>query len=147
MCDEDLVTILRFHACAVSTDGATRDTPSTTLRPAHPRNYGSYAKVLQRYVREERVLTLEDAVRKMTGLPASFLGLNDRGLLRPGAWADLTIFDKETVTNRATFARPDQHPTGIHYVFVNGKVAAEKGARTATLSGRVLHHSPPSHTA
>jgi N-acyl-D-amino-acid deacylase len=147
MCDEDVTTILRFPACAVSTDGSTRDTPSTSMRPAHPRNYGSYAKVLQRYVREEHILTLEDAVRKMTGLPASFLGLSDRGLLRPGAWADLTIFDRETITNQATFARPDQYPTGIHYVLVNGEVAAEKGERTATLSGRVLRHPSPSPAA
>jgi N-acyl-D-amino-acid deacylase len=147
MCDEDIVTILRFPACAVSTDGATRDTPSTSIRPAHPRNYGSFAKVLQRYVREERVLTLEDAIRKMTGLPASFLGLNDRGLLRTGAWADLTIFDKETIMNRSTFARPDQYPIGIHYVLVNGDVATEKGIRTTTLSGRVLRHPPPSPAA
>jgi N-acyl-D-aspartate/D-glutamate deacylase len=139
MCDEDILTILRCPLCAVSTDGSTRDFPSSVMRPAHPRNYGSFAKVLQRYVREEHVLSLEDAVRKMTSLPASFLGLNNRGLLYPGNWADITVFDPDTIKNKATFAQPDQYPTGIEYVLVNGEIAAEKGKRTDSLSGKVLH--------
>lgn len=139
MCDEDILTILRCPLCVVSTDGSTRDFPSSVMRPAHPRNYGSFAKVLQRYVREEHVLSLEDAVRKMTSLPASFLGLNNRGLLYPGNWADITVFDPDTIKNKATFAQPDQYPTGIEYVLVNGEIAAEKGKRTDSLSGKVLH--------
>lgn len=144
MGDDDLVTILRCPFCAVSTDGSTRDTPSTPLRPAHPRNYGSFAKVLQRYVRDDHVLTLEDAVRKMTSLPATFLGLPRRGLLYPGNWADLTVFDPATVANTATFAQPDQYPTGIQYVLVNGEIAAENGKRTDALAGQVLLHTPSS---
>ncbi len=144
MCDDDLVTILRCPFCAVSTDGSTRDTPSTSLRPAHPRNYGSYAKVLQRYVREDRVLTLEDAVRKMTSLPATFLGLQCRGFLYPGNWADLTVFDPATIANTATFTQPDRSPLGIHYVLVNGVTAAENGVRTDALAGQVLLHEPSS---
>jgi N-acyl-D-amino-acid deacylase len=142
MCDEDIITILRYTLCAISTDGSTRDNPSTVMRPAHPRNYGSFAKVLQRYVREERVLSLEDAVRKMTWLPASFLGLKKRGLLYPGNWADITVFNPDTIENKATFAQPDQYPTGIEYVLVNGEIAAEKGKRTDNLSGKALHHTP-----
>jgi len=138
MCEEDIVTILRFPACAVSTDGSTRDRPSMVMSPAHPRNYGSYAKVLQRYVREERVLSLEDAVRKMTSLPATFLGLADRGIIRLGAWADLTVFDPDKIENKATYAEPDKYPVGIEYVLVNGEIAAERGVRTDTLSGKVL---------
>ena len=141
MCDGDIITILRFPGCAVSTDSSTSDCPSTVMRPAHPRGYGSYAKVLQRYVREEGVLSLEDAVRKMTCLPASFLGLNNRGIIRPGAWADLTVFDPDGIENRATFAEPDTYPTGIEYVLVNGEIAAERGERSDTLSGRVLLHA------
>jgi N-acyl-D-amino-acid deacylase len=127
MCDEDIITILRCPLCAVS----------------HPRNYGSFAKVLQRYVREERVLSLEDAVRKMTSLPASFLGLNKRGIIYPGNWADITVFDPDKIENKATFAQPDQYPTGIEYVLVNGEIAAEKGKRTDILSGKVLLHATP----
>jgi N-acyl-D-amino-acid deacylase len=140
MCDEDIATILMFPACAVSTDSSTRDEPSTVLRPAHPRNYGSFAKVLGRFVREERLLTLEEAVRKMTSLPASFLGLTDRGIIRPGAMADLTIFDPERIENRSTFGEPDNYPAGIEYVLVNGEIAAEGGKRTGSLSGKVLMH-------
>ncbi|MDH5790664.1 MAG: D-aminoacylase [Candidatus Bathyarchaeota archaeon] len=144
MCDEDIATILRFSACAVSTDSSTRDSSSTTLRPAHPRDYGSFAKVLGKYVREEGLLSLEDAVRKMTSLPASFLGLQDRGAIRPGAWADLTVFDAEEIENRSTFGEPDRYPSGIKYVLVNGVVAAEEGGRTEGLSGKVLvHESAP----
>jgi N-acyl-D-amino-acid deacylase len=75
----------------------------------------------------------------MTSLPASFLGLNNRGLLYPGNWADITVFDSDTIKNKATFAQPDQYPTGIEYVLVNGEIAAEKGKRTDSLSGKVLH--------
>jgi N-acyl-D-aspartate/D-glutamate deacylase len=138
ICEEDIVTILRYPACAVSTDGSTRDMPSTVMRPAHPRNYGTYAKILQHYVREEHLLSLENAVRKMSSLPASFLGLTDRGLIRPGSWADLTVFDSEHVENKATFAEPDRFPTGIEYVIVNGEIVAEKGKRTESLPGKVL---------
>ena len=138
ICEEDIATILRYPACAVSTDSSTRDMPSTVMRPAHPRNYGTYAKVLQHYVREVHLLSLEDAIRKMTSLPAGFLGLTDRGLIRLGSWADLTVFDSEQVENKATFAEPDRFPTGIEYVIVNGEIVAEKGKRTESLPGKVL---------
>ena len=142
MCDEDIETILRFPACAVSTDGGTRDTFSGVMKPEHPRAYGTYAKILQKYVRETRVLTLEDAVRKMTSLPAGFLGLSDRGIIRLGAWADLTIFEPDKIENRATYAKPDTYPVGIEYVLVNGKIAKKKGERTDVLSGKVLVREP-----
>ena len=145
MCDEDIATILRFPACAVSTDSSTRDRPSTTLRPAHPRDYGSFANILGRYARDEGLLSLEDAVRKMTSLPASFLGLQDRGAIRLGAWADLTVFDAEEIENRSTFGDPDRYPSGIKYVLVNGLVAAEEGERTENLSGKVLVHESVTH--
>jgi len=138
MGDDDIATILRFPACAVSTDSYTLDEPSTTLKPQHPRGYGSFAKVLGRFVREEGILSLEDAVRKMTSLPATFLGLTDRGIIRPGAHADLTVFDPDRIENRSTFGEPDKYPAGIEYVLVNGVVAAESGVRTEGLSGRVL---------
>jgi len=139
MGDDDIAAILRFPACSVTTDSYTMDEPSTILKPHHPRGYGSFAKVLGRFVREEGILSLEDAVRKMTSLPATFLGLTDRGIVRPGAWADLTVFDPERIENLATFGEPDRYPAGIEYVLVNGEIAAEKGKRTETISGRVLH--------
>jgi len=138
MGDDDIAAILRFPACAVSTDSYTLDEPSTTLKPQHPRGYGSFAKVLGRFVREEGLLSLEDAVRKMTSLPATFLGLTDRGIVRPGAQADLTVFDPDHIENLSTFGEPDKYPAGIEYVLVNGVVAAEGGMRTESLSGRVL---------
>ena len=114
------------------------DDPSTTLKPHHPRGYGSFAKVLGRFVREEGILSLEDAVRKMTSLPATFLGLNDRGIVRPGVWADLTIFNPDSIQNLSTFGAPDKFPAGIEYVLVNGIIVAENGGRNEELSGRVL---------
>ncbi len=138
ICEEDVVTILCYPGCAISTDGSTRDVPSTVMRPAHPRNYGTHAKILQHYVREKHLLSLEDAVRKMTSLPATFLGLTDRGIIRAGSWADLTIFDAERISNEATFAKPDRYPVGIEYVIVNGEIVAERGKRTERLPGKVL---------
>ncbi len=138
MGDDDIAAILRFPACAVSTDSYTVDEPSTVLKPHHPRGYGSFAKVLGRFVREEGILGLEDAVRKMTSLPATFLGLTDRGTIRPGAWADLTVFDPDRLENRSTFGEPDRYPAGIECVLVNGVIAAEEGRRTKCLSGTVL---------
>jgi N-acyl-D-aspartate/D-glutamate deacylase len=138
MGDSDIASILRFHACAVSTDSYTVDEPSTPFRPHHPRGYGSFAKVLGRFVREEDILSLEDGIRKMTSLPATFLGLTDRGIVRPGAWADLTVFDPDRIENLSTFGEPDRYPAGIEYVLVNGVIAAENGKRTEEISGKVL---------
>jgi N-acyl-D-aspartate/D-glutamate deacylase len=104
----------------------------------HPRAYGSWPKVLQRYVRELPVLRLEEAVRKMTSLPAQFLGLNDRGRLTPGMWADVVVVNPVTVANRATYRAPRRGPRGIPYVLVNGEVVVEDGRHTGALPGKVL---------
>src|SRR5258706_714480 len=105
---------------------------------SHPRGWGSYPRILGRYVREERLLTLEQAIHKMTGLPAKRVGLRDRGLLLVGSYADITIFDPRTVIDRATFEAPNQHPEGIKYVIVNGQLSVDDGRRTAALAGRPL---------
>ena len=105
---------------------------------AHPRNYGTYAKVLQRYVREMKILSLEEAVRKMTSLPLKFLGVADRGLISEGMWADITLFDADKITNRATYAEPTVYPEGIHYVLVNGQIVIDDGEETGVLAGKVL---------
>ena len=104
----------------------------------HPRAYGTYARILGQYVREERIMPLEAAVRKAASLPAQFLGIRDRGLLREGFFADLVIFDSETVIDRATFEKPHQYSSGIEYVLVNGKIAVDQGAITEERPGRVL---------
>lgn len=109
----------------------------------HPRAYGTFPGVLGHYVRERRLLTLETAIRKMTGLPAARLGLRDRGRLAEGAAADVVVFDPGIVAERGTFVQPHQYPAGIHRVLVNGGVTVENGAMTATRAGRVLRRGRP----
>ena len=104
----------------------------------HPRNWGSWPKILQRYVRELNVLRLEEAIKKMTSLPAQFLGLTDRGLIKTGMWADITVFDPKRVTNKATYRNPRQYPNGIPYVICNGKVVIDEENFTGVLPGKVL---------
>ena len=104
----------------------------------HPRIYGTYPRVLGRYVREEGVLTLEEAVRKMTSFPAQRLGLWNKGVLRPGADADVVVFDPDTVVDRGTFRDPNQYPVGIEHVLVNGRVSVSEGRFTGETAGRVV---------
>lgn len=104
----------------------------------HPRAYGTFPRVLGRYVREQRLLRLEDAVRKMTSLPAQRVGLTDRGLLRPGMAADVVVFDPATIIDRATFQNPHQTAEGVRYVFVNGQAVIDRGRVTGARPGRGL---------
>ncbi len=103
----------------------------------HPREYGTFARVLGRYVRERGVLTLEEAVRKMSGATAQRLGLQDRGLLREGFFADITVLDPGRVIDRATFPEPHQYAEGIEYVLVNGTFVVDGGEHTGARPGRV----------
>ncbi len=104
----------------------------------HPRAYGTFPRILRKYVREEKKLTLEDAIRKFSALPAQRLHLADRGVLKAGMWADVTIFDPATVRDVATFENPNQLSEGMEYVLVNGKPVIEKGKMTGVLPGKVL---------
>jgi N-acyl-D-amino-acid deacylase len=104
----------------------------------HPRGYGTNARVLGRYVREKRVLRLEEAVRKMTSLPAQRFGLGERGLVRPGMWADLAVFDEAVVGDRATYAAPHAASVGFRHVLVNGALVVEDGRHTGARPGRIL---------
>lgn len=106
----------------------------------HPRSYGAFARVLQRWVREMKIVSLEEAIRKMTSLPASILSLADRGLIKEGYKADIVIFDIETIEEKGTIANGRQHPEGIDYVLVNGAITAEKGTHMGVLNGRILKH-------
>ncbi|MBO0822468.1 MAG: D-aminoacylase [Actinobacteria bacterium] len=124
---------------AISSDGASMAPEGAFLRaPTHPRSYGSFARVLGHYVREEKVLPLQDAIRRMSGLPAATLGLRDRGLLREGYFADVVVFDPATVADQATFADPHRLSTGISEVLVNGQVAVSGGKFAGPLAGRAL---------
>jgi N-acyl-D-amino-acid deacylase len=109
-----------------------------TLSSAHPRAYGNFARLLGRYVRDEKLIPLEEAVRRLTSLPARNLGLQDRGSLRPGQYADVVVFDPATVADRATFEKPHQYAVGVQHVFVNGVQVLKAGEHTGALPGRAL---------
>lgn len=139
MCEEDLETIMRHPGAIFCTDGrAVAPYGPLGRGSVHPRYYGTYPRILGRYVRERNVISIEEAIMKMTYLPAKKVGLNSRGLLREGYWADITIFDKDKVLDLSTFDKPHQYPRGIEYVLVNGRVVIEKGEHTGKLPGRVL---------
>lgn len=126
--------ILQHPSAAIETDAF-----SLGRGKPHPALFGSFPKVLGQYVREERLLTLEDAVRKMTSLSAERFGLADRGLLREGCWADIVVFDPDTVWDNTSYLDPDEPPSGIEYVLVNGTPLVEHGrVDTGQLAGRVL---------
>jgi N-acyl-D-amino-acid deacylase len=133
--DADVERIMRHPACMVGSDGTVLEFGAGV---PHPRCYGAFPRVLGVYVREKKILSLEEAIRKMTSLPAQRMGLYDRGLLRPGMAADVVIFDPHRVIDRATFTDPHQYPDGIDYVFVNGKIVVERGAMTEQRPGRAL---------
>ena len=140
MTEDDLEAILRTPWIAVCTDGAGRrpDHPILGHGVPHPRSYGSTARVLGRYVRERRVISLETAVAKLSSVPAERLGLRDRGVVREGMRADLVVLDSATVADLATYERPAVHPAGIRDVIVNGRAAVLDGAETGERAGRLL---------
>jgi dihydroorotase/N-acyl-D-amino-acid deacylase len=140
MSEEDLERILKHPATMVGSDG---EIPIFGKAAPHPRSYGTFARVLARYVRERKLLTVEEAVRKMTSFPAQRIGLVDRGLLRPGLKADVAIFDPARVRDRATFEQPHQYAEGFSTVIVNGQVVYRDGTMTGARPGRVLRHVPP----
>ena len=139
MSEADVELAMKQPWVGVGSDGAAVDPAMTFMGRPHPRFYGTFPRVLGVYVREKGVLTLPDAVRKMTSLPAGIMGFRDRGLLRPGMAADLTLFDPKTVADRATYADPMQYPAGIPYVILNGAVVIDQGQHTGAKPGRVLY--------
>ena len=133
--EDDIVRILKHPATMIGSDG---EVPIFGHANPHPRSYGTFARVLGVYVREKHVITLEDAIRKMSGFPADRLRLTDRGLLRPGMKADIAVFDPATVRDTATYEKPHAYAEGFSVVIVNGTVAFENGAMTKARPGRVL---------
>ena len=139
MSEEDVETVLSDPHTMIGSDGVSND-PNSLLAEdkTHPRTYGTFPRVLSRYVRDREVITLTEAIRRMTSLPAQRLKLSDRGMLAADKKADITVFDPAIVHDQATFDEPHQYASGISHVIVNGRVALENGVHTDVLSGRVL---------
>jgi N-acyl-D-amino-acid deacylase len=139
MDEQDVRTALKDPLVSIDTDSGARaeDGPLAESK-SHPRGWGTFARILGHYVRDEKLLTLEEAVRKMTSQPASRVGLLDRGILRPGMAADVTVFDPATIRDVATFEDPNHYAVGVKHVFVNGQAVVSDGAITDTRPGRPL---------
>jgi N-acyl-D-amino-acid deacylase len=141
MSEEDIETGLRYPWSSIGSDAGASAAPGATdgLGLPHPRSYGTHPRIIARYVRERGVLTLEDAIRKMTSWPAARMRLPGRGLLREGFHADVVVFDYDTIEDRATWTEPTRFPVGIDYVIVNGAVTVEHGRHTGARAGHVLY--------
>jgi N-acyl-D-amino-acid deacylase len=141
--ENDMTLALVQPWCSIGSDGSAYavDGPLRRGNP-HPRNFGTFPRVLGLYARDQKLLSLEDAVRKMTSLNASKLGIFDRGLLRAGHFADITIFDPQRVTDRSTYTDPFHYSEGIEYVIVNGQIVLDHAKQTGRRPGRVLRHQP-----
>jgi N-acyl-D-amino-acid deacylase len=139
MNEKDVQTLLRAPWVDIASDGTSLATEGVLGEGhPHPRNFGTFPRILGHYVRQEKVLTLEDGVRRMTSLAAQRLGVKDRGLLREGFWADVVVFDPDRIADRATFEQPKQYPEGIDYVLVNGRVVIDRGKHTGARPGMML---------
>lgn len=140
MSEDDLELAMQHPRVMLSSDGRAVAPYGELGRGAvHPRYYGTFPRILGRYVRERRLMTLEEAINKITYLPAKKIKLKKRGLLKEGYFADITIFNKDEVIDVATFEKPHQYPKGIEYVIVNGDIVVDKGEHTGILPGKVLN--------
>jgi N-acyl-D-aspartate/D-glutamate deacylase len=140
MGEQDIETALRFPWTSIGSDAGAilkYGEPDETGLP-HPRSFGNFPRVIARYVKERKVLTLEDAIRKMTSWPATRMRLANRGAIREGNWADVTIFDLDRLQDRSTYENPMEYPTGIEWVLVNGVVTIDHGTHTGAKAGMVL---------
>lgn len=136
--EDDIRTLMRHEAVMIGSDGSALQPMGVLGRGKnHPRNYGAFARVLEKYV-GEKVLSLPEAVHKMTGMPAWRLGLRDRGVIRPGAYADITIFNPYLVKEKGTWMDPYQYPEGIPFVLVNGVVTIDEGEHTNAMVGEII---------
>lgn len=135
MNEEDLKTIMQYPYNMIASDAGINKFGASV---PHPRGYGTNARVLGRYVREMKIVRLEEIIRRMTSLPAQKFQLNDRGLLRPGMAADIVVFDENTVNDKATFEKPHQYAVGFKYVLVNGAVTVDDGKHNGVRGGTVL---------
>ncbi len=133
--EQDVINIMKHPLAAIGSDG-----PITIFNQGapHPRTYGTFARVLGKYVREDQIISLEEAIRKMTSLTATTLNIQNRGLLKKGYYADITIFNSNTIIDNATFDDPHQFATGVQYVVVNGELVVSEGIHTGRRPGKVL---------
>jgi N-acyl-D-aspartate/D-glutamate deacylase len=139
MSEDDVAAVLTADFCCIGSDASARAFDGPTARGIpHPRTYGCFPRVFGRFVRGRPIFSTEEAVRRMTSLPADLFGLAGRGRIALGAHADLVVFDPQTIVDRATYERPFQPPTGIRHVFVNGTPVVNDGAYTGERPGRVL---------
>jgi N-acyl-D-aspartate/D-glutamate deacylase len=138
--EQDMQLVMKQPWTSIGSDGAAvnPDGPTGRTHP-HPRYYGTFPRVLGRYVRELKVISLSEALKKMTSMNADKIGIKDRGRLKEGAFADVTIFDQDRVIDRATFEQPHQFPVGIKYVIVNGAVTIDNEHHTGALAGQVVY--------
>jgi N-acyl-D-amino-acid deacylase len=143
MSEDDVETILKDNEVMFGSDSGVRDDSLSAL--PHPRGTGTFPRILGVYVREKGLLPLEEAVRRMTSLPAATFGLSKRGLIRANNWADLVIFDRNKIVDTATFEKPLSPPQGIRYVIVNGSIVLDQENLTRSLPGMALRHSEPSN--
>ncbi len=141
MSEDDIITALKFPWVSIGSDAGAAAKPSTPdgLGLAHPRSYGNHPRLIARYVREKKALSLEDAIRKMTSWPATRMRLANRGSIKEGNWADVVVFDYDKLQDRATYERPLLYPTGIDYVLVNGGIVIDQGKHTGIKTGHVLY--------
>ncbi|MFX1516647.1 MAG: amidohydrolase family protein [Promethearchaeota archaeon] len=141
MNEEEIRRIMTSKYTMIGTDGwGVAPTGILSHGKPHPRFYGTYPRVLGKYVREEGLLSLEDAIRKMTSFPAQKLGLHSRGIIRENMWADIVVLDPDEVIDRATYENPHQFPEGIKHVIINGEIVVEDEQQTEKLPGRILKH-------
>ena len=139
--EDDMNLALSQPWCSIGSDGSALATEGVLRRGnPHPRNFGTFPRVIGVYARDRGLLRLEDAVRKMTSLNAAKIGIRERGLIQPGWFADVTIFDEKRIADRSTYEEPFQYSEGIEYVFVIGQVVLEKGSHTGARSGGALRH-------
>ena len=139
MSEENLSAQIKEPWVSFGSDAASMAPEGVFLKSnPHPRAYGNFARLLGKYVRDEKVITLEESIRRLTSLPATNLGLSGRGLLRRGAFADVVVFDPRTIADRATFERPHQYAVGVRHVFVNGVQVLKDGEHTGAKPGRAL---------
>jgi len=139
MDEDDVATVLSASFCAVASDASTRGFTGLTARGVpHPRAFGCFPRVFRRFVRARKILTIEEAVRRMTSLPAKIFNLRGRGVLEERAYADLVVFDPNAIGDRATYEQPFVPPEGIPHVCVNGEFVVENGVPTRAIPGRVL---------
>ncbi len=140
MSEENIEKKLKLPYMAICSDAGSYTNEGVFLEQStHPRAYGSFARLLGHYVRDRKVISLEEAIHRLTGLPANKLKLSKRGSLKPGYFADVVLFDAETITDNATFEKPHQYATGMQHVFVNGTQVIQDGEHTGALPGRVVH--------